>query len=188
MALGGVLIAIGIWLIYSGYKGLDPIKTLLAVIQNPGSASAIIKGAAKPLSAPGSSGNAPGTTTATTQAGATVVAYARAQLGKSYRFGGAGPAAFDCSGLTMMAYKQVGVTLPHLVSGQYAIGKRITRKQDLLPGDIIYPDPFPAHCQIYAGNGNVIEAPKEGVPVRERGWWGIPSGDGIRATRPYVKG
>jgi len=96
---------------------------------------------------------------------------ARSQLGVPYRWGGSTPGVgFDCSGLTMWAYKQIGINLPHFTGLQVLQGQPVTRDQ-LQPGDLVFPDP--GHVQIYSGNGNVIEAPHTGANVREVPMWGF---------------
>ena len=95
---------------------------------------------------------------------AAVVAYARAQVGKPYRRGGAGPDAFDCSGLTMRAYARVGFRLPHSSGGQAARAKTISRAQ-ARPGDLVVG---PGHVGIYLGGGMMVDAgtPRTGVVIR----------------------
>lgn len=96
---------------------------------------------------------------------AAAVAYAYKQLGKPYRWGAAGPDAFDCSGLTMMAWQQGGVSLPHSSRAQARVGRRITRAQ-LRPGDLIfYYNPI-SHVAIYVGGGKQIAATHTGDYVR----------------------
>ncbi len=96
--------------------------------------------------------------------GATALAFARAQLGEPYVFGAAGPSSWDCSGLTMMAWRQAGVSLPHSSRQQYAGSAKISRSQ-LQIGDLVifYSDMH--HVGIYAGNGMVIHAPRPGKNV-----------------------
>lgn len=94
--------------------------------------------------------------------GATAVAYARAQVGKPYVFGGAGPSVFDCSGLTMAAWSQAGVYLPHAVSGQYAATDRVSSLQ---PGDLVFFYSDLHHVGIYAGGGIFIHAANPGDGV-----------------------
>jgi cell wall-associated NlpC family hydrolase len=94
----------------------------------------------------------------------TVLRYACAQLGKPYVFGGAGPNSFDCSGLTMMAYKQVGINLSHYVPNQYSASRRVSRA-DLQPGDLVFFN-HNNHMGMYVGNGKFIQAPHTGDVVK----------------------
>jgi cell wall-associated NlpC family hydrolase len=94
----------------------------------------------------------------------TVLRYACAQLGKPYVFGGAGPNVFDCSGLTMMAYKQVGINLSHYVPNQYSASRRVSRA-DLQPGDLVFFN-HNNHMGMYVGNGKFIQAPHTGDVVK----------------------
>jgi cell wall-associated NlpC family hydrolase len=92
----------------------------------------------------------------------TVVGYAMAQLGKDYCYAGMGPDCFDCSGLTLMAWGQVGVYMPHNSEAQIAMFPRVPMNA-LQPGDIVW---FPGHVGIYAGGGAVINATHTGDFVR----------------------
>jgi len=98
-------------------------------------------------------------------AGGTAVNFAYHQLGKAYRFGAAGPSAFDCSGLTMMAWQKAGVSLPHSAAQQYRDTKRISRS-DLHPGDLVFYYHPIHHVAIYVGDDKVIAAPTYGEPVK----------------------
>lgn len=93
---------------------------------------------------------------------ATVVSWAMSQRGKPYIWGGEGPAGYDCSGLTKMAYKQIGISLPHSSSGQRGYGTSVSLSA-LQPGDLVFA---PGHVAIYIGNGTVVHAPTFGSPVR----------------------
>ena len=92
------------------------------------------------------------------------LAYARAQLGKPYQWAGAGPAAFDCSGLTMRAWGAAGVGLPHSAAGQYA-GTAHVPIADLQPGDLVFFGSDLHHVGIYVGGGQMIHAPHSGTVV-----------------------
>lgn len=84
-----------------------------------------------------------------------VVRYAWAQRGDDYRWGAAGPYAYDCSGLVMMSYRQIGVYLPHYSGAMLAYGRPVSRAY-LARGDVIWP--FWGHVQLYLGGGYVIQA------------------------------
>lgn len=94
----------------------------------------------------------------------TVLKYACAQLGKPYVFGGAGPNVFDCSGLTMMAYKQIGINLSHYVPNQWSASRRVSRAE-LQPGDLVFFNNLD-HMGMYLGNGKFIQAPHTGDVVK----------------------
>jgi cell wall-associated NlpC family hydrolase len=96
---------------------------------------------------------------------AAVVAYARAQVGKPYCYGGSGPGCFDCSGLTMMAWRQAGVSLPHSSAAQYSVGRRISASE-LQPGDLIFYYSPISHVSVYIGGGQRISATHTGDYVR----------------------
>ena len=103
----------------------------------------------------------------------TAVAFAEAQLGKPYQWGGAGPASYDCSGLTMVAWEKGGAVLPHSSQDQYDMTTRVPISQ-LLPGDLVFfgtPDDV-YHVGIYIGGGDMIDAPETGqdVSVQEIYW------------------
>jgi cell wall-associated NlpC family hydrolase len=96
---------------------------------------------------------------------AAAVAYARAQVGKPYCYGGAGSGCFDCSGLTMMAWRQAGVSLPHSSASQINVGRRISASE-LQPGDLIFYYSPISHVSIYVGGGQRISATHTGDYVR----------------------
>jgi cell wall-associated NlpC family hydrolase len=96
---------------------------------------------------------------------AAVAAYARAQVGKPYCYGGSGPGCFDCSGLTMMAWRQAGVSLPHSSAAQYNVGRRISASE-LQPGDLIFYYSPISHVSVYIGGGQRISATHTGDYVR----------------------
>lgn len=100
-----------------------------------------------------------------------VLAYAHAQLGVPYEWGGDGPAhgqGFDCSGLVQAAYATAGISLPRTATDQYNSGKILPPGTQLQPGDLLfYGSPqFAHHVGIYIGNGMMIDAPHTGAAVR----------------------
>jgi cell wall-associated NlpC family hydrolase len=93
-----------------------------------------------------------------------VVGIALGQLGTPYAWGGAAPGGFDCSGLVMWAYAQVGVSLPHSTYAQYAMGVPVSQDQ-LQPGDLVFFDGV-GHVGIYIGGGQFVHAPHTGDVVK----------------------
>jgi len=98
-------------------------------------------------------------------AAAAAIRYAMAQVGDSYVYGAAGPNAFDCSGLTMMAFAQAGISLPHSSSAQYGVGRHVS-SGDLRPGDLVFYYSPISHVAIYIGNGLIVHAANPGAGVR----------------------
>ena len=94
------------------------------------------------------------------------VSYALAQVGDAYVYGATGPDAFDCSGLTMMAWAQAGVSLPHSSSAQMGSGTPVSQSE-LQPGDLVFYYSPVSHVGIYIGNGQIAHAsnPSTGVQV-----------------------
>jgi cell wall-associated NlpC family hydrolase len=97
-------------------------------------------------------------------AGAAVQA-ATAQLGKPYEWGGAGPDSFDCSGLTMWAWRAGGVGLSHSAAAQYSETAHVSLA-DIQPGDLVFYGSPISHVGIYVGGGQMINAPHTGDVVR----------------------
>ncbi|MGW7363316.1 C40 family peptidase [Streptomyces sp. NPDC054841] len=95
--------------------------------------------------------------------GAVAVAFARAQLGKPYVWGGTGPRGFDCSGLVMRAWEKAGVHLPRTTWRQVDAGEPTTRTK-LVPGDLVITRGG-GHVQLYIGDGKVIHAPRTGRTI-----------------------
>lgn len=99
------------------------------------------------------------------------ISFARAQIGEPYRWGAAGPNAWDCSGLTAGAWNAGGTYLPHYSVAQYEQSTPLSAGQ-LQPGDLVFwgssSDPSSIyHVALYAGNGTIIHAPRTGRPVTE---------------------
>ncbi|HEU5484793.1 MAG TPA: NlpC/P60 family protein [Microlunatus sp.] len=123
------------------------------------------------LEAQAAAENSTGTTddTTTTVAdgsskGATAVAFAKSQLGKPYRYASAGPNAYDCSGLTSAAWAKVGVSLPRTSQSQIGVGRSVS-KSELQPGDLVFYYGGISHVGLYAGNGQIVHAPRPGKSV-----------------------
>jgi cell wall-associated NlpC family hydrolase len=85
-------------------------------------------------------------------------------LGVPYAWGGATPGGFDCSGLVMYVYGQLGISLPHYAAAQYGLGTAIPRDQ-LQPGDLVFFDGL-NHVGIYIGGGQMVHAPQTGDVVK----------------------
>ncbi|MEU8078287.1 NlpC/P60 family protein [Catellatospora citrea] len=95
------------------------------------------------------------------------VQFACRQIGKMYGWGDAGPSTFDCSGLTMAAWAQAGVSLPHNARSQRANVKSVSRA-DLKPGDLVFYYSDLHHVGMYAGNGWIVHASQTGKPIAMR--------------------
>lgn len=136
-------------------------------------------------------------------AAAKAVAFAEAQLGVRYLWGGDGPTltelpggrtrvtgGFDCSGLTRAAYAAAGVEIPRTARSQFAAGPQIPAGQPLEPGDLIFYGSSTAtihHVGIYVGGGKMIHALDVGDVVRVASYrW--PGDDLWGATRPALDG
>jgi len=97
--------------------------------------------------------------------GSRALALAKGKLGDPYVWGSAGPNAFDCSGLVVWAFKQLGKALPHSSSTLSTMGAPVTRGA-LQPGDLVFFYSPVSHVGIYAGNGMVLNATESGRPVQ----------------------
>jgi cell wall-associated NlpC family hydrolase len=94
-----------------------------------------------------------------------VLDYACAQLGDPYLWAGTGPNSFDCSGLTMQAWAQAGVSIPHNAAMQSTYGTAVSAR-NLQPGDLVFFGSPISHVGIYIGAGTMINAPQTGDVVR----------------------
>src|SRR5205807_9412848 len=108
---------------------------------------------------------------------AAAVNAAMSQRGKPYVWGAAGPDSYDCSGLTMWAWGQAGVSLPHQSADQQAMLPAVDRSQ-LQPGDLVFFGSPAYHVGMYIGNGNMIAAPHTGDVVRIEAVYSAVSGYG----------
>jgi cell wall-associated NlpC family hydrolase len=93
------------------------------------------------------------------------IKYALAQIGDRYVFGAAGMVTWDCSGLTMRAYKAAGVSLPHSSAAQSRLGKKVSLNA-LKPGDLLFYGRPVSHVGIYLGGGKMVHAPRSGSRVK----------------------
>lgn len=111
-------------------------------------------------------------------AAAVAIAAGRSKIGSGYSWGASGPDVFDCSGFTLWAYAQAGVSLPHYSGAQYRVTLRISRDQ-LQPGDLVFwGSGGSEHVAIYIG-GNQLLHTANGVNITQLdGWWKTPSGYG----------
>jgi cell wall-associated NlpC family hydrolase len=108
----------------------------------------------------------------TTGARASIINLAKQFLGTPYKWGGTAPGGFDCSGLLYYLFKQNGITIPRVSYQQATYGKR-SAVANLQAGDLVAWDNSSRnngadHIALYLGNGQILEAPKAGVPVRIR--------------------
>jgi len=101
------------------------------------------------------------------------IQYALGEVGKPYVWGATGPNSYDCSGLMLRAYQSAGVTLPRVAAEQYWAGPQLPVRQ-AQPGDLLfwgYDTSNPAtihHVAMYLGNGRMVEAANQTVPLRQR--------------------
>jgi len=115
--------------------------------------------AGKPTASRAAGGQTSGTAAVSgSSRGAAAAAFARSQLGKPYRFGSAGPDAYDCSGLTGAAWKAAGVTLPRTSQTQIGAGRSVSRNE-LQPGDLVFYYSGVSHVGLYVGGGQIIHSP-----------------------------
>ena len=108
-------------------------------------------------------------------AGGSAVAAAQAQIGKPYAYAGNGPAAFDCSGLTVHAFRAAGVSLPRTSFGQYGMGAPVSR-DSIQAGDLVFFDsngPGASHVGVATGPSSFVSATSHGVMETsiDSGYW-----------------
>ena len=104
---------------------------------------------------------------------AKVIALARKHSGRPYRFGAAGPKAFDCSGYTSYLFKKVGVKLAHSSRAQARKGVRVARK-NARPGDLVIFRTASGrvhHVGVYAGGNTMYDAPHAGSKTGKHKIW-----------------
>jgi cell wall-associated NlpC family hydrolase len=140
-------------------KKASAAKALLSHLREKARRAAAASRAATPTRVPMTSAPASGRA-------ASAVQFAMAQVGEAYVYGAAGPSAWDCSGLTMMAWGAAGVSLPHSASAQMGYGTPVSSSQ-LQPGDLVFYYSPVSHVGMYIGNGMIVNAenPSAGVKI-----------------------
>ena len=103
----------------------------------------------------------PATTSASEESrNATAARLATRYLGAPYVWAGSSPSGFDCSGLVMYAFGQVGVAIPHNAAQQFRLGTPVDRGR-LIPGDVVFFNQL-RHNGIYLGDGRFVHSTKPG--------------------------
>lgn len=168
---------------------IDRLTTLIeraerrrAARERRAEAAATAASASAPVDASGTAAAPIGPVPSAGGRAAIAVRAALAQIGKPYQWGAAGPDSFDCSGLTMYAWAQAGVSLPHSSAAQYAATPRVSIS-DLQPGDLLFAGSPIHHVGMYIGGGQMVEAPYTGASVRVVS---STRSDGVGAGRPGV--
>jgi peptidoglycan DL-endopeptidase CwlO len=109
-------------------------------------------------------------------AGVQALRFALSRIGDPYVWGAAGPSAFDCSGLVVWSFAQIGISLPHFTGDLWNSGVHVPRSQ-LEPGDLVFFFASLSHVGIYIGNGLMIDAPTWGMPIGvHQIFWGSYAG------------
>lgn len=160
-------------------KQVDALLAQQAAAQQNANALALARqraAAAAPANGTGDAPSGGGSAAYSTTVADQVLAYALAQLGKPYVWGGTGPDSFDCSGLAMRAYESAGIDLPHFAAFQYQASHPLAYDQ-LQPGDLLFwaTDPGDSdtiyHEAIYLGDQKMVQAPKTGWNVMISNMW-----------------
>jgi len=97
--------------------------------------------------------------------GVQALRYALTRIGYPYVWAAAGPTAFDCSGLVVWSFAQIGISLPHFTGDLWNSGVHVSRAE-LEPGDLVFFFPDIGHVGIYVGNGLMVDAPTAGQNVQ----------------------
>jgi cell wall-associated NlpC family hydrolase len=165
----GVATAGGLF-VYAGLRGENPLASLRSVLT--GSPAPLPAGKPVTVDVPAWSGGSgdwgSGDFSGTSATGVGhAVQVALAQVGKPYAWGKSGPNSFDCSGLVSYAYIQAGLLQSRLTSWGFASSPKFgkVRAQAAMPGDVVWK---PGHVALVIGAGQIVEAPRTGIPVRTR--------------------
>jgi peptidoglycan DL-endopeptidase CwlO len=121
------------------------------------------------LSATSTNSSTSTSTSTATGSAAAVIAFAKAQIGKSYVLGASGPNAWDCSSLMQAAFKQVGISLPRVSQDQSTAGTQVSLS-NLQPGDILYWGSAGSayHVAVYVGDGMFVGAQNPSTGIVEK--------------------
>ncbi|QPI58578.1 C40 family peptidase [Streptomyces malaysiensis subsp. malaysiensis] len=117
------------------------------------------------VTAPRPRPSAAGPKTASAEAGKRALTYALDQIGKPYVWGAEGPNSFDCSGLTSSAWAYAGRVIPRTSQEQWRQLPRVPLDK-LRPGDLVIYYKGASHVAMYAGDGQVVQAPRPGQRVK----------------------
>jgi cell wall-associated NlpC family hydrolase len=99
--------------------------------------------------------------------GEEIAELAQTLVGSPYRYGGADPAGFDCSGLVFFVHHELGIYVPRTAAEQ-SFAATPVEPGELEPGDIVFfrdPGPRATHVGVYVGEHRFVHAPKSGRPV-----------------------
>lgn len=169
---------------------LEPAARILAVVEaDSASLDCGTDGQTLPAAGPGRHGlpESYAIPPATSLPARAAVTFALAQIGKPYLWGGTGPDAYDCSGLTQEAWLRAGIHLARVTTGQ-ALNGTATQPSLLLPGDLVLTPgsdgslAAPGHVGMYIGYGLVVEAPRTGDVIKVVTYQSFVSG-GLSALR-----
>jgi cell wall-associated NlpC family hydrolase len=159
LCLGSLAVVLAIGSLAGCAKRVMRIEAPVEVAQVPPAESTPDKPAAQQPAAQQPAGSSLGHDAAT---------LAKEQLGKPYQWGASGPNKFDCSGLVMYVYDNLGVKLPRVTGEQAYAGVHVER-EDLQPGDLVFfrlSGSRIDHVGIYLGHAKFVHAPRKHEPVR----------------------
>ena len=162
-------------------QATQPAQTVSQPTQSASTQSAPTQSGSAPAPVSGTPSSPPSSTPAAPAGHGGVVGIAMRYLGVPYVWGGASPRGFDCSGLVMYVFAQIGVSLPHSSYAQYGMGSPVSMSQ-LQPGDLVF-FAGASHVGIYIGGGQFIHAPHTGDVVKISslsGWYASTFAGGRR--------